>query len=576
MRASTMLAPTLREVPAEAEIASHQLMLRGGLIRKSSAGMYTYLPLGLRILHKIMAIVREEMNKAGSQELLLPIVQPAELWHETGRWADYGEEMFRLEDRHARQFCLGPTHEEIVTALVRAEIRSYRQLPQLLYQIQNKYRDEIRPRYGVMRGREFIMKDCYSFDQDEEGLEVSYRKMYRAYERIFIRCGLGARPVEADPGAIGGNATHEFMVVADAGEAGIVLCTQCDYAANTERAESVLPKPPTVSNEPGPARRVETPGVHTVEAVTAFLGTTPDTVVKTLLYVMDGKPVAALVRGDHSLNEVKLARVLGGLNVGLADAATVERITKAPVGFAGPVGLAGVQLIADPAVMQLPAAVVGANAADAHLVDVVPGRDFQSDRVADIRTAVAGDLCPRCGGLLREARGIEVGQVFKLGTKYSAALDATFTDEDGEPRPMVMGCYGIGVTRTMAAIIEQHHDADGMIWPVSVAPYHVTVVPVNNKDGQQMAAAERLYKELLELGLEVLLDDRDERPGVKFKDADLIGYPVRVTVGPKALQEGQAELRLRSTGEERRVPLAEVAAVVHAYIAEEVRRLSPA
>lgn len=560
MLMSHLYAPTLREVPAEAELVSHQLMLRAGMIRKSTAGVYTYLPLGLRVLHRVMDIVREEMNRAGGQEIMLPIIQPAELWHETGRWADYGAEMFKLHDRHERQFCLGPTHEEIITALIRSEVRSYRQLPLRLYQIQNKYRDEIRPRFGVIRGREFVMKDLYSFDKDEAQLQESYQAMYEAYERVFARCGLQARPVEADSGAIGGDTTHEFMVLAESGEAQVVYCDSCAYAANVEKAEL---RPPGDSEDVGSETldavvRIETPGVTTIEQLESFLGLRADRFVKTVLYLADDKPVAALVRGDHTLNELKLQKHLGCSVLTLADSGTIEQVTGAPVGFAGPVGLS-VPMVADRAVPLVRNAVTGGNERDLHLTGVNYDRDYTVSAVTDLRQAQGGDGCPRCSGTFLEAEGIEVGQVFKLGTKYSQPLGATYLDETGHERLLLMGCYGIGVSRTMAAIIEQNHDEDGICWPAAVAPYEVIVVPVNPKDAAQHSAAEAVYDALNALGISVVLDDRHERPGVKFKDADLIGFPVRVVIGPKALADGNAEIVIRSTKEKYTVPVDDAA-----------------
>lgn len=550
MRFSELLAPTLREVPAEAEIASHRLMLRAGLMRKAASGVYTFLPLGYRVLKKIMAIVREEMDAAGAQELMLPIIQPAELWHESGRWFDYGQEMFRLQDRHGREFCLGPTHEEIVTDVVRSEVRSYRQLPLIVYQIQNKYRDEIRPRFGVMRSREFIMKDAYSFDRDQEGLERSYDKMYRAYERIFARLGLKTRAVLADAGAIGGDDNHEFMVIAETGEAEIVYCTECSYAANVERAEAKPEQALPPETEAPPLEAVATPGVRTIAELEAFLSLPASRMIKTLIYRADGNPVAVLVRGDREVNEVKLKRVLGALAVEPADAATVETVTGAPVGFAGPVGLQGVKVVADLEVPQVADGVTGANKADTHWIHVQYGRDYEADVVADVRVTVAGDACPHCGGRLEAARGIEVGHVFKLGTKYSEALGATYLDETGTERPMIMGCYGIGINRTMAAVIEQNHDERGISWPVSIAPYHVDLIVINPADAPQREAAEALYEKLWQTGIETVLDDRDERAGVKFNDADLIGFPFRVVVGPKSLAQGSVEIKERASGEQ--------------------------
>ncbi|NLM54156.1 MAG: proline--tRNA ligase [Firmicutes bacterium] len=557
MLMSQLYAPTLRETPAEAELASHRYMLRAGLMRRSAAGIYTFLPLGLRVVRKVEAIIREEMNRIGGQEVLMPIVQPAELWQETGRWNDYGEEMFRLTDRHNRQFCLGPTHEELVTDLVRAEVRSYRQLPLRLYQIQNKYRDEIRPRFGLIRGREFIMKDMYSFDRDEAGLDESYWACYHAYERIFSRCGLDVRPVEADSGAIGGDVTHEFMVLADVGEAVVLYCSACDYAANVERAESGKVAQSEVPPKQLPMEEVATPGKTTIAEVTEFLGAAPQQCIKTMIYLADGEPVAALVRGDHELNEIKFQRVLGCASLELADTATIERVTGAPVGFAGPVGLR-IPVVADHAATEVVNAVVGANKADYHIKNVNIGRDFQVTRTADIRVVVAGDPCPKCGAPLTSAYGIEVGQVFKLGTKYSAALKATFLDENGTEQPLIMGCYGIGVGRTVAAVIEQNHDEHGIAWPVAIAPYHVIVVPVTIKDEQQAKTAREIYEALQRADVEVVLDDRDERPGVKFKDADLIGFPIRITVGPKSLRKGMAEITLRKTGERMELPVDQI------------------
>lgn len=558
MRLSTLLAPTLRETPAEAEIASHQLMLRAALMLKVAAGIYTFLPLGHRAIGKVERIVREEMDRQGAQELRLPIVQPAELWQETGRWAEYGDEMWRVEDRHGRRFCLGPTHEEIITDLVRNEVRSYRQLPLILYQMQNKYRDEIRPRFGVMRAREFIMKDAYSFDRDEAGMGESYAKMYEAYRRIFTRCGLDFRAVEADAGAIGGNYTHEFMALADAGEALLVYCDACGYAANAEKAEGVAPEP---ADEPALAvERVHTPDARTIMEVASCLGIDPARTAKILFYwsiAADGRQdlVAVLVRGDRELNEVKLKNHLGALHVRMAEAEEVAAATGAPVGFAGPVGLRGARLLADREVVAAHNLCCGANEADYHLLNVNPGRDFQPSAVADLRLVRAGDACPRCRRPLDARRGIEVGQVFQLGTKYSEAMGATFLDEQGQTRPAVMGCYGIGVTRTVAAIIEQNHDADGIVWPVGVAPFQVVIVPVNNEDERQRRTAAEIYAALRSAGIEACLDDRDERAGVKFKDADLLGFPFRVTLGPRALIEGKVEVSDRRTREVVLVPV---------------------
>lgn len=562
MRMSEAFVPTLREVPAEAEIISHKLALRAGLLRRSSAGVYTHLPLGYRTLKKIMEIIREELDAIGAQELMLPIVQPAELWKESGRWDAYGAEMFRLQDRHDRDYCLGPTHEEIITALVGAEVDSYRQLPLSLYQIQNKYRDEIRPRFGVIRGREFIMKDAYSFDRDPEGLDANYKRFYDAYQRIFSRCGLSVYPVEADSGAIGGSHTHEFMVLADVGEAQVVYCDSCGYAANVEKA-AAIPTPWPAGSSDSAAEQVHTPGVRSIEQLEAFLKVPANRMIKTLLYIADEQPVVVLVRGDRDLNEVKLANALGATQVEMATPEQILRLTGAPVGFSGPVGLTGVRIVADHEVVGATDAVTGANLADTHLLHVEWERDFAADLVADLRTTVVGDTCPGCHDApLKGASGIEVGQVFQLGTKYSKAMGARFKNEQGEEHPIWMGCYGIGVTRTMAAIIEQHHDDDGIIWPVSVAPYQAIVVPISARDAEQMQAATQVYEQLWAAGIDAVLDDRNERPGVKFKDADLIGYPVRITVGARSLAEGRVEVRWRDNKAESTPLLTDLVRVV--------------
>ena len=553
MKMTNLYAPTLREVPAEAEVPSHQLMLRAGMIRKAAGGVYSYLPLAWRTLRKIEQIVREEMDAKGGQEIAMPIVQPAEIWQQTGRWDVYGDEMFRLKDRHQRDFCLGPTHEEMVTTLVKQDVRSYRQLPLLVYQIQNKYRDEIRPRFGLMRGREFIMKDLYSFDRDTAGLEISYKKMYDAYSQIFSRCGLEFRPVEADPGAIGGSGTHEFMVIADSGEAAIAYCDGCDFAANVEKAE-LLPLT-SVAEAEKPLETVATPGKKTINDVAGYLSLSADRLIKSLAFITEKGPVLALIRGDHEVNEIKLANLLNVLQLEMAGEKEIQSLFHSEPGYIGPVALSNVTIVADASVMNLHNAVCGANEADRHFINVLPRRDIKPTHVADIRLIREGDPCPRCSSPVKTARGIEVGQVFKLHTKYSQALDATYLDENGQEQLMVMGCYGVGVSRTMAAAIEQHHDADGIIWPASIAPYQVVIVPINTKDEPQMTMAEQIYRELSAVGVEVVLDDREERSGVKFKDADLIGYPLRITVGPKALKENCVELKVRRTKESLLLPL---------------------
>ena len=556
MRYSNYFIPTLKEVPAEAEIASHKLMLRAGMIRKLASGLYTYLPLGLRSIRKVEAIVRQEMNRAGAIELLMPIVQPAELWKESGRWDQYGKELLRLKDRHGRDFCLGPTHEEVITDLIRKNIRSYRDLPINLYQIQTKFRDEIRPRFGLMRAREFIMKDAYSFSATEESLDEIYQSMYKAYCNIFERCGLDFRPVEADTGSIGGHASHEFMVLAETGEDDIACCTSCSFAANTELAEVKTDgrgrEPFTPGNES--LKKIETPDKKSVEQVTQFLDKKAKELVKTLIFLADQKPVAALVRGDHELNEVKLKKVLQADRLEMAGPDVVEKITGAPVGFAGPLGLpSSVRVVADSSVAYMKDFVAGANEQDAHFVGLNWKRDLEPPEVHDIRVITPDDPCPRCGGTIEIKRGIEVGHIFKLGTKYSEAMGATFLDNSGKERPIIMGCYGIGIGRTVAAAIEQNHDERGIIFPVPISPFEVIVSVINVKDREMLSWAEKLYDGLSCKGIEVLLDDRDERPGVKFKDSELIGIPIRVTVGKKVIKEGVVEVTDRKTMETRLV-----------------------
>ncbi|MEC9005392.1 MAG: proline--tRNA ligase [Nitrospirota bacterium] len=548
MRTSQVLIPTLRENPSETEIVSHQLMLKAGMIRKVASGIYTYLPLGLRVIRKIEKIIREEMNRAGAQEVLMPILAPAELWKETGRWDFYGKELLRCQDRHDRNFCFSPTHEEVITDLFRREVRSYRQLPLNCYQIQTKFRDEIRPRFGLMRGREFIMKDAYSFDRDEEGAQTSYQKMYDAYQRIFTRCGLNFRPVEADNGLIGGSMSHEFMVLADTGEETILYEKQGTYAANVERAE-VLPPTKSSTEHSLPLERIDTPGMKTVEDVCKFLQVETHQLVKTLLYQTSAKKiVAVLIRGDHEANEIKLNRLLNTTELTLADPETVLRVTSAPVGFAGPVGLKGVRILADQAVQAMNNFVVGGNAKGTHLQNVNWDRDFKVETFADLRQAQAGDPSPLTKKPLSSAKGIEVGHVFLLGTKYSKAMNATFLDEQGKETLAIMGCYGIGVGRTAAASIEQNHDAKGMIWPTPIAPFHVHLLPVTTSE-QVLDASKNLYQALIKAGIEVLWDDRDERAGVKFNDADLIGAPYHLTIGDKGLKNGIVEIKHRLTGE---------------------------
>ncbi len=549
MLVSSLFFKTQREIPADAEIPSHQLMLRAGLMRQMASGIYAYLPLGYKTFRKVEAIVREEMDRAGAQELIMPAILPSELYMASGRWEKFGPEMFRLNDRNNRPFCLGPTHEEAFTETVKSVAHSYRDLPVTLYQIQHKYRDEKRPRFGVMRSREFVMKDAYSFDRDDAGLDRSYRQMDAAYRRIFDRCGLDYIVVDADSGAMGGSGSQEFMVKSEVGEAGVAFCPACGYAANDEKAPCAAPAA-TESSAAVPAMEsVDTPAVRTIEDLTAFFGTTPARFGKTLLYRADDEVVAVMVRGDREVNETKLANLLGCIELVLADAETVAATTGAPVGFAGPVGMKKqVPLWVDHEVAAMSDFITGANQADRHLIHVDFTRDVQGARVADLRTVVPGDACPQCGAPLEMCRGIEVGHIFKLGTHYTEKLDCTYLDESGKANPIVMGCYGIGLNRTMAAVIEQNCDENGIAWPIAVAPYHAIMVPVNAGDPVQTALARSMYERLGQAGVEALLDDRDERPGVKFKDADLMGIPLRVTVGRKA-PDGIVELKDRKTGE---------------------------
>lgn len=554
---SRYFIPTVKETPSDAEVISHQLMLRAGMIRKLSAGIYNYLPLGLRSIRKFENIVREEMNKADAIEMLMPSVQPAELWQESGRWAFYGKELLRFKDRKDAEFCMGPTHEEVVTDMVRREIKSYRQMPVNFYQIQTKFRDEIRPRFGLMRGREFIMKDAYSFDVDSTAADKSYDKMYNAYMRIFERCGLNFRAVEADTGSIGGSSSHEFMVLADSGEDAIVSCDACRYAANVEKAESKVVSE-NVAGAPLPIQKTATPNMKTIADVAAFLGLNSNQTIKTLIYCSDTDEfVMALLRGDHELNEIKLKNALGWSEIRMATEEEILRLTGSPIGFLGPIGLKEKLLVvADLLVQKMVNTVIGANEKDMHYCNANPGRDFTPDRFIDIRNVEAGDGCPRCEeGKLEMWRGIEVGHVFKLGTKYSQALNATYLDANGKEQVIFMGCYGIGIGRTVAAAIEQNHDENGIIFPIPIAPFQCSVVAINAKDKGVMAASEEIYLKLEKLGIEVLFDDRDERPGVKFKDNDLIGIPLRIVVGSKGLAEGKVELKIRANGEVLSLPI---------------------
>jgi prolyl-tRNA synthetase len=576
MKASTMYLHTLREVPAEAEISSHILLLRTGMIRKLVSGVYGFLPLGVKTLRKIENIIREEMDAAGAQEILMSAVQPAELWQESGRWFAYGPELWRLKDRNGRDFCLGPTHEEVFTDTVRQNVSSYRQLPFNLYQIQTKYRDEARPRFGLIRSREFIMKDAYSFDKDEDGLEKSYQDMYDAYKKVFDRCRLNYRPVEADTGAIGGSNSHEFCALSDIGESEIVYCENCDMAATSERALFKDQLPPMESELP--MEEVYTPGTKTIEAVADFLGLPQSRTIKALLFSVykaegeDAEYVAVFIRGDRQLNKIKLINALNIPEFALefADEAAMHDATGCVGGFTGPVGLHDCRIIVDSELVTAKNMCAGACRENHHLKNVNYGRDYTADIIVDLKLLQVGDPCPVCGTPVKMARGIEVGQVFKLGTKYSESMQAYYKDENMQEQPIVMGCYGIGVTRTMAAVVEQHHDENGIIWPVAIAPYHVMIVQVSMKDEEQTAAANRIYKELTEAGIEVCLDDRDERPGVKFKDADLLGFPVRITVG-KLAGQGIVEYKLRRESENSSIPIEKAIAATVTLVHAEKR-----
>lgn len=565
MLASKLYAPTLRETPADAEVISQQYMLRAGFIRKMAGGIYTYLPLAWRSLKKIEAIIREELDAVGSQEIMMPIIQPSEIWEESGRWKVYGDEMIRLHDRHGRQYCLGPTHEELVTTLVKGEVNSYRQLPLNLYQIQNKYRDERRPRYGLMRGREFIMKDAYSFDVDEEALNTSFWAMYDAYSKIFSRCGLHFKPVEADSGAIGGTGSYEFMALAESGEADVIHCTKCDYAANIE-----IGKPACIKAEVEallPLEKVHTPDAKTIEAVANMVNLPLEKTMKAVVYKVDETVVLAVVRGDHEVNEIAVQHAVGSsIEPEMASEEDLQRVGLT-AGFISPICLEskeGFAIVVDETVMHAYNLCGGANEADAHFLNINPQRDFLLDHitVASIRLITKDDVCPQCGSPLHIDKGIEVGQVFKLGTKYSESMNATFLNKDGRPNPFVMGCYGIGVSRTLAAAVEQYHDENGIIWPRAIAPFEVVIVPINAKDESLMETSHTVYNALKGAGVDALLDDRPDRAGVKFKDADLIGYPIRITVSKNTIESGEVEVKIRKTGEATAVKVEEVLSFV--------------
>ena len=567
MRYSQILIPTLKEVPAEAEVISHRLMLRAGFMRKLTSGIYSYLPYGLAAIRRVETIVREEMNRAGAQEMKMPMVQPADLWQESGRYIKYGPELVRFKDRHERESCLGPTHEEVITDIARKEIHSYRDLPVNLYQVQTKFRDEIRPRFGLMRGREFIMKDAYSFDVSDEAAETSYQKMYDAYNRIFDRCGLDFRCVEADSGTIGGSFSHEFMVLAETGEDTVVVCDNCSYAANMEKA---VINPPAESTSITYAERikVETPGKRKVKPVCECLGISPDQLVKTLVYIGDGTPIAVLLRADREVEEVKLKNYLGVSDLRMADDKEIFDATGVPSGYLGPIGIT-IRLLADQEVVELPAFSTGANEKNYHFQNVLFGRDFSTEEVDDFRQITAKDPCPSCGQQIRLVEGIEVGHIFKLGTGYSESMKAYFQDRDGEEKPLVMGCYGIGVSRIVAATIEQNHDENGIIFPVPLAPYQVSILNLGLNNEAVCEVVETIYAQLIELGIDVFLDDRDERPGVKFKDADLLGFPFRITVGKRYTENGMIEIRRRRDGFTEEVAGDELAAHIQTRLREE-------
>ena len=557
MKMSNLFVQTLRDFPSDAEVMSHKLLVRAGYIRKLTNGIYNYLPLMQRVLTKVEKITREEMDKAGAQELLMPFVQPEELWQQSGRWEVYGKELMRLKDRHDRSMCLGPTHEEVITSIAREGIKSYKQLPVNLYQIQSKFRDEIRPRFGLLRGREFIMKDAYSFDADEKGMELSYQKMAEAYKKIFERCGLETKMVQSDSGAIGGNVSHEFMVICDsennAGENDVFYCEKCDYAANSNHAISNLPE---VKTDGGyqKAEIIDTPQTHTIEKLCEFLNIPSTIILKSILYIADKEPVLALIRADKEVEETKLMNAVGANEIRIATGPEIDELMAqkgfdSEKGFIGPNGMNGIKIVGDKTILDLKNFVVGINQRDKHLVGANFGSDVKMPEIIeDIRLVEAGEFCPQCGAPLKVQRGIEVGNIFQLGTKYSSKMNAVFTDADGVEKPFIMGCYGIGITRTAAAAVERHHDEFGIKWPKSIAPYLVTVVPVNTLDEAQMKIAVEIYEKLLNAGVEVVIDDRDERAGVKFKDADLIGFPYRITVG-KTISEGLVEFKERATGE---------------------------
>ena len=573
MKMSKLFVQTLREYPSDAEVISHKLLVRAGYIRKLTSGVYNFLPLMWRVLKKIETITREEMDRAGAQELLMPFVQPKELWEESGRWGAYGGELMRLKDRHGREMCLGPTHEEIITSIARDGLKSYKQLPVNLYQIQSKFRDERRPRFGLLRGREFIMKDAYSFDTDQEGLEKEYQNMWETYTRIFKRCGLETKAVQSDSGAIGGSVSHEFMVITDtdAGENDVFYCNDCDYSANSNHAVSKLPEA-KISGDWTKSEIVDTPNTHSIEELCDYLNIPATLIVKSLVYIIDKKPVIALIRGDKQVEETKLMNAVGGVDIRIATAGEIEEMMKengfeAERGFIGPVGMKkygeyDVQVVADETIKEMKNFVIGINQKDKHGVGYNWGAEVElPEIVTDIRLAEAGELCPQCGKPLKVTRGIEVGNIFQLGTKYSKPMNAVYLDKNGKTQPYIMGCYGIGISRTAAAAVEAHNDEHGIKWPLAIAPYHVIVIPVSTKDELQMKVANDIYETLKKHGAEVVIDDRDERAGVKFKDADLIGFPYQIIVG-KSIVDGNVEFKVRETDEKTAMKPEEAAEIV--------------
>ena len=567
MRYSKAFIPTLKENPADAEAISHKLMIRAGLIRKLVAGAYSYLPLGVRVLKKIEAIVREEMDASGALEVLMPALQPAQLWHETGRYDVIGDELVKFKDRTGREMVIGPTHEEVVTCIARDHLRSYKDLPKIIYQIQTKLRDEPRPRFGVIRSKEFIMKDGYSFDRDQKGLDKNYKIMFDAYERIFSRCGLDAVAVEADSGFMGGSESAEFMVLSESGEDITVACKSCDYRSSLAKSSCATisgTKPKTDNRKP--ITEIDTPGISTVEKVSEFLKCTPKDMIKTLIYIADKKPVAVLVRGDHDVNESKLAVALKARELALADEETIVKVTGGSMGFSGPCGLNGIDIIIDHAIKTISSGVAGANKKDKHLIGVIPGRDFSIIETVDIRYAISQDICLKCGAEIELKKAIEIGHVFKLGTKYSDSMKAKFLDSDGKEKSLIMGCYGIGINRIMAAAIEQNNDKDGIAWPVSIAPYSVIIISLNMHDKDVASASENIYQQIQKTGIEVLFDDRDISPGIKFKDADLIGIPFQVIIGSKGLADSNVEIKIRKTGERISTPLKDILTKTHGLL----------